>query len=199
MRRQYTFIAGLLLVAANIFGGTAAFAHDEVVSVSPEAGSSVEAGVIDLAITFSEEVMTTDGANGFEIVVTNEKGEKQEIGCLSPMGNTLTARTIAGEAGEYTVDWHSVSNDGHPSEGSYKFTVTGKAGEMIPSDALQACPRLLIAPAPLDDPSAIAYSGAVDAVSNDNTPLEIGLLVLVVLVILGSAIWVTTKRKRAED
>lgn len=198
MRRHYTFIAALLLITVNLFGGSAALAHDEVESVSPEAGSSVEAGVIDLAITFSEEVLTTDGATGFEIVVTNDKGVKQEIGCLSPMGNTLSARTIAGEAGEYTVDWHSVSSDGHPSEGSYKFTVTGRAGEMIPSDALNACPRLLIAPAPVDDPSAIAYSSEGPA-ANDNSAIEIGILIFVVVVVLGAAIWVTSKRKRAKD
>ncbi|MEY4321224.1 MAG: hypothetical protein RLZZ471_1165, partial [Actinomycetota bacterium] len=179
--------------SANLVGASAAFAHDEVVSVSPEAGSTVEAGIIDLNITFNEEVLTTNGTDGFEIVVTNEKGEKQDIGCLSPMGSSLTARTIAGEAGEYTVDWHSVSNDGHPAEGSYKFNVSGRAGADIPSDALNNCPRLLIAPMPVDDPSAIAYSTADDVNANDNTPLELGLL------ILGSAIWVTKKSKRAND
>jgi len=199
MRRTASLIAAILLTSANLFGASAAFAHDEVVSVSPEAGSTVEAGIIDLNITFNEEVLTTNGTDGFEIVVTNEKGEKQDIGCLSPMGTSLSARTIAGEAGEYTVDWHSVSNDGHPAEGSYKFNVSGRAGADIPADALNNCPRLLIAPAPVDDPSAIAYStgGAVNA--NDNTPLEVGLLILVVVVVLGAAIWVTKKRKRAKS
>ena len=200
MRRTATWIATiLLLTSANLFGATVAFAHDEVVSVSPEAGATVDAGIVDLNITFNEEVLTTNGTQGFEIIVTNSKGEKQEIGCLSPMGNSLTARTIAGEAGEYTVNWHSVSNDGHPAEGSYKFNVSGRAGEMIPSDALNNCPRLLIAPAPVDDPSAIAYSTGSAVNANDNTPLEVGLLILVVVVVLGAAIWVTSKSKRAKD
>lgn len=199
MRRTTTFIAAALLISANLFSGTAAFAHDEVVSVYPEAGSSVEAGIIDLNISFNEEVLATENAAGFEIVVTNDKGEKQEIGCLSPMGSSLSARTIVGTEGEYTVDWHSVSSDGHPSEGSYKFNVTGRAAEMIPADALNACPRMLIAPMPVDDPSAMAYSTGVDVAANDNTPAEIGMLVLVVVLVLGAAIWVTTKRKRAKD
>ncbi|MFM6977235.1 MAG: copper resistance protein CopC [Micrococcales bacterium] len=196
MRRKAALFSALLVVYSTLFAGPAALAHDEVVSVMPEAGSTVEAGVIDLNITFSEEVLTTDGSTGFEIAVTNEKGEKQEVGCLSPMGASLSARTIAAEAGEYTVAWHSVSNDGHPAEGTYKFTVSGRAGEMIPSDELQNCPRLLIAPAPLDDPSAIAYSTGTDAVANDNTPVEVGILIFVVLLVLGAAIWVTKKRKR---
>jgi methionine-rich copper-binding protein CopC len=197
MKRKYTLLAALLLISANLFGASSAFAHDEVVGVYPEAGSTVEAGIIDLSITFSEEVLTTDGTSGFEIAVTNEKGEKQDIGCLNPMGSSLSARTIAGEAGEYTVDWHSVSSDGHPAEGSFKFNVTGRAGEMISADALNACPRLLIAPAPEENPSAIAYSTDQDAVANDNTAIEIGILIFVVVVVIGSAVWVTTKRKRA--
>ena len=197
MRRTASLIAAILLTSANLFGASAAFAHDEVVSVSPEAGSTVEAGIIDLNITFNEEVLTTNGTDGFEIVVTNEKGEKQEIGCLSPMASSLSARTLVTEPGEYTVSWHSVSNDGHPGEGTYKFNATGSSD--IAKDELNNCPRLLIAPAPVDDPSAIAYStgGAVNA--NDNTPLEVGLLILVVVVVLGAAIWVTKKSKRAKD
>ena len=195
MKLIVTAVSAFLLISANVFSGGAALAHDEVVSVTPEAGSTVEAGVVDLTITFNEDVLTTDGSTGFEIAVTNDKGEKQEVGCLSPMGATLTARTIAAEAGEYTVAWHSVSSDGHPSEGTYKFTVTGRAGEMIPSDELQNCPRLLIAPAPLDDPSAIAYSTG-EVAANDNTPMEIGALIVVVLIVIGSAVWVTRKRKK---
>jgi hypothetical protein len=90
-----------------------------------------------------------------------------------------------------------VSGDGHPIEGSYTFTATGTAE--IAADEINNCPRLLIAPAPIDDPSAIAYSTGVDAVANDNTLLEIGALVAVVVIVLAAAVWVTTKRKRAKD
>jgi methionine-rich copper-binding protein CopC len=197
MKRTYTFVSALLLVTANLFASAPAFAHDEVVSVSPEAGSSVEAGMIDLNITFNEDVLTTDGTTGFDVVVTNAKDVTQQVGCISPMGSSLSARAAIGEPGEYTVTWHSVSNDGHPSEGTYKFTVTGTAD--IAADEINNCPRLLIAPMPVDDPSAIAYSTADDVNANDNTPLELGLLVLVLIVILGSAIWVTKKSKRAND
>lgn len=197
MRPKYTFLTALLLISSSIFGGSAALAHDEVASVSPEAGSTVEAGMIDLSIVFNEEILATDGATGFEVVVTNAKGEIQPVGCISPLGNSLGARVAINSAGEYKVDWHSVSSDGHPSEGSYAFNVSGTAD--IDADLINNCPRLLIAPAPLDDPSAIAYSGAVDAVANDNTAIEIGILVLVVLIVLGAAIWVTSKRKRAKD
>lgn len=197
MRRKYTLLTALLLIVSSFFGGTAALAHDEVASVSPEAGSTVEAGIIDLSIVFNEEILATDGATGFDVVVTNSNGDIQPTGCISPLGNSLGARVAIGSAGEFTVNWHSVSSDGHPSEGSYVFNVSGSAE--LDADLINNCPRLLIAPAPLDDPSAIAYASGVDAVANDNTAIEIGILVLVVVIVLGAAIWVTSKRKRAKD
>jgi len=138
-------------------------------------------------------VLTTDGATGFDVVVANTAGESQKVGCISPMGNTLSARVAIGTAGDYTVSWHSVSNDGHPAEGSYKFKVAGNAS--VDTTAIDNCPRLLIAPAP-EDPSAIAYS--TNAVANDNNGIEIGVLVTVVGLVISFAIWVTAGRKRAK-
>jgi len=198
MKPKSSLLAALLLITANLFMGSAALAHDEVQSVYPEAGSSVEAGMIDLNITFGEEVLNTENAEGFDVLVTNAKGEKQVVGCISPIGNSLSARTALGTEGEYTVTWHSVSSDGHPAEGEYKFKVTGSAE--IDADLINNCPRLLIAPAPtIDDPSAIAYSTGGEAIANDNTVAELGVLVIVVILVLGSAFWVTAKRKRAKD
>lgn len=197
MRRKYTLITALLLITANLFAGNGAFAHDDVESVYPESGSTVEAGMIDLNIYFSQDVLTTDGTNGFEVVVTDANGEKLPVGCINPMGPSLNARAAIGSAGEYTVSWRSVSADGHPLEGNYKFNVSGTA-ELDPA-MIDACPRAVIAPAPNDDPSAIAYSTGAEVLTNDNTAAEIGMLVLAVVIILGAAIWVTTKRKRAKD
>ena len=193
MKRIVTAASAFLLISANVFSGGAALAHDEVVSVSPEAGSSVEAGVIDLSILFNEEVLTTENSTGFDVTVSNSKGEPQVVGCITPMGSSLSARVAIGQAGEYKVLWHSVSSDGHPSEGEYSFKVSNDAE--VDADAINNCPRLLIAPAPLDDPSAIAYSTG-EVAANDNTPMEIGALIVVVLIVIGSAVWVTRKRKK---
>jgi len=194
MKRTASIITAVLLFSISLFTSLPAQAHDEVVSVQPEAGSSVSAGVIDLNITFNEDVLATDGATGFDVVVANAAGESQKVGCISPLGNSLSARVAIGKAGDYTVSWHSVSNDGHPAEGTYQFKVTGS--ESVDATEIENCPRLLIAPAP-EDPSAIAY--ATVAVANDNTGIEIAVLVAVVALVLFFAIWVTTKRKRAKN
>ncbi len=199
MRRTAAIISTLLIVCANLFLGSAASAHDDIESVQPAAGSSVSAGIVDLNITFNEEVMNTSDGSGFEVVVSNAEGQLQSVGCVSPMGNTLSARAAIASAGDYTVSWRSVSADGHPIEGSYKFSVSDSAE--VDSDLINNCPKLVIAPAPeaIEDPEAIAYSSSEGAIANDNTALEIGLLVVVVLLVLGLAIWVTRKAKRAKD
>lgn len=193
MRRTATFMTAFALVFLSLFGPAAAQAHDEVDATFPESGSTVEAGIIDLSLTFNEEVLITNDSSGFEIVVKNAAGENQPVGCISPLGATLSARAALGVAGDYTVSWRSVSNDGHPAEGKYKFSVTGSA-EVAP-DEINNCPRVISALP--DDPSAIAYS--TDAIANDNTPAELGILALVILIVIGSAIWVTAKRKKPKN
>ncbi|MEY4617927.1 MAG: hypothetical protein RL101_113 [Actinomycetota bacterium] len=199
MKRTASIIAAVLLFIANVLATSPAQAHDEVISVQPESGTTVPAGFIDLSITFSEAVLTTDGSSGFEVVVSNASGESQEVGCINPMGDSLSAQVAIGKAGDYTVSWRSVSADGHPIEGTYNFTVTGE--ENIENFRVDACPRALIAPAPesIEDPEAIAYSSAGEAVANDNTALEIGLLIAVVAMVVFFAIWVTARRKKSEN
>jgi methionine-rich copper-binding protein CopC len=199
MRRATAIISALLVISANLFFGSAAQAHDDVTSVQPESGSSVEAGIIDLNVNFNEEVLLTSDGSGFEVVVANASGELQTVGCISPMGNTLSARAALATAGDYTVSWRSVSADGHPIEGSYKFSVSNSAE--VDADLINNCPRLLIAPAPesIEDPEAIAYSSAGEAVANDNTALEIGLLIAVVAMVVFFAIWVTARRKKSKN
>lgn len=183
----------LMFVAASIFSASPAFAHDEVLGTYPESGTTVEAGAIDLNIAFGEEVLTTQGTDGFEVAVTDAKGATQEIGCLSPLGSNLSARTAIATPGEYTVAWRSVSSDGHPAEGSYKFTVENTTGYELNKDDVLACPKTVIAPEPLDDPSAIAYS--TGPVANNNTVTEIGLLIVLVILVGGAAVWVTRRKK----
>lgn len=189
-----------LIVASTMLFAAPAFAHDEVESFYPEAGSTVEAGAIDLNINFGEDILVTDGNAGLEVVVTNSTDVQQEVGCLEAFGTSLGARTLIAEPGEYKVAWRSVSQDGHPTEGEYSFKVENTSGYELNSDDLLACPRVLIEPMPvaIDDEVGIeAQSGVVTA--NENTGIEITLLVVVVAAVIVAAIWVTRSRKKAKN
>lgn len=183
-------IIALAFLAATLFNASPAIAHDEVETTYPEAGSTVEAGAIDLNITFGEPVMITDGNTGLDIAVSNAKGDSLEVGCLNPVGNSLEARTLIAEPGEYKVSWRSVSTDGHPTEGEYSFTVINTQGYEVNKDDLLACPRMLIATPIAED------INTTSPVANDNTATELAVLGAVVIVLVGATVWITKKRKR---
>lgn len=98
-----------------------ALAHAHLKTSSPAEKASVTSpGELDL--TFTEEldlkfcgVKVTDPGN--TEIKLGEAGLKDE-------GKVLTVPVSTALApGDYTVDWHVLSTDGHKTSGSYTFTV----------------------------------------------------------------------------
>jgi len=104
-----------------------AFAHAELVGSSPAADSSVS-NVTEVSITAGEELLDI-GANseGFVMVVTDSTGLYYGDGCVSVTGDTASMPVSISAAGDYSVAYRVVSNDGHPVEGQFTFSVTGDA------------------------------------------------------------------------
>jgi methionine-rich copper-binding protein CopC len=102
-----------------------AFAHAELVGSSPAADSSVS-NVTEVSITAGEELLDI-GANsaGFVMVVTDSTGLYYGDGCVSVTGDTASMPVSISAAGDYSVAYRVVSNDGHPVEGGFSFTFTG--------------------------------------------------------------------------
>lgn len=105
----------------------AAFAHDEIASTSPAADSTVEAGNIPIVLTFSEAVMQNADNAGLEVsVIGPQQGEATERtnGCIDSVeGTVITESADIDLPGTYVVNWRSVSEDGHPIEGTFSFEV----------------------------------------------------------------------------
>lgn len=110
---------------AFLFLGSApsAMAHEDIQVTDPATNELLEAGVIPIVLTFSEPVMIMDGNEGTEIQVTDEAGTNQNAGCLQVRENMVSAMVELDQTGEYTVTWRTVSSDGHPIDGSYKFKI----------------------------------------------------------------------------
>ena len=194
MKKTLALFAGITSVTAYLLFAPAAFAHDEVVATTPSAGETVEAGQISVSVTFNEEVLATGDNSGLEIKVSDSKGAVQPVGCLMAGGNTLSVLTSVAATGDYTVDWRSVSSDGHPSEGTFKFTLTNTSGyEQESVDAL-ACPMLLDAtPMPV-----MAYDDVkrdATAPAEDNSAL-VGLGIGAGFIILGGVATAVTAKVR---
>jgi methionine-rich copper-binding protein CopC len=110
-----------LAVVASIFP-SAAFAHAHLLSQSPLANESV-ATPSQLALSFSEGLE----AELSGVVVKTSRGAPVGTGIasLDPKTDKTLIVPLAGKLspGEYAVEWHVLSKDGHVTKGTYHFRV----------------------------------------------------------------------------
>lgn len=148
MKSILKLIASLMIIGSFAVGSPA-LAHSDEVQTQPIAGETVEAGLIDLKLTFVEDLLELGENEGSELLVTNENGAPALFTCPVAAKNVLSAVTAISEPGEYTVIWRTVSMDGHPVEGSYSFKVENNNGFVLDPNAIQQCEyNSLIAPPP---------------------------------------------------
>lgn len=121
---KLNLVAALLLASMAI--GPAASAHEELVGSTPAAGSSVQAGLIELDLEFSSELL--DLGSGAELVVIDQEQNFVPASCMSVSGSHGYSTIDVDQPGEYQVSWRVVSGDGHPIEGSFSFTVVNSTG-----------------------------------------------------------------------
>jgi len=137
-RLRVTVVATTALAFAGalaLSGGTAAFAHDELIASSPENGQVLEAAPAAVELDFSNDIIEV----GTAIEVVDHHGEDVEVGEPVIDGPKVTATLPSDLEGEYQVRWRAVSSDGHPIEGTIDFGVgadaTGTWTEEPPHDA----------------------------------------------------------------
>ena len=131
MKRFVLFFAIAATAVSGLFVSTPALAHDEIVATSPIAGSSVEAGIIDVSVTFNEDIMVTPDNAGEVVQVMGPDGTDSQTwsnGCSTVAGAKVSTQVDLDQPGKYTVNWRSVSNDGHANEGSFDFTLSNSSG-----------------------------------------------------------------------
>ena len=133
---------GLLV---SLLVGPIATAHDDVIDQVPAPGSQVEAGLVEIKLDFSNELL--DLGSGAEIVVTGPDGNPATATCADLSGTLATAQTDLDQAGNYTVAWRVVSSDGHPIEGSYSFELLNTSA-YVASANIEPCLIATSVPAP---------------------------------------------------
>lgn len=134
-----------LTTALGLVSGPA-FAHDELVDQSPRSNEVVEAGIIEVKLTFSGNLIALGDGSGSEIVILNAESEPMNNGCAEVSGNIATAKASIDQPGIYRVGWRAVSSDGHPVSGSFRFEVVNTTGyEADPSYVFVTCPNPYIA------------------------------------------------------
>lgn len=120
-------IAGRALSAAVFLSAmlttASAFAHAHLQQQIPAADSTVSVSPQALTLTFSEGVELSFSG----VTLTGPQNKPVATGKLARSdGNKAQLTLPLNEplaAGEYTVEWHVVSVDGHKTKGQYHFSV----------------------------------------------------------------------------
>jgi methionine-rich copper-binding protein CopC len=120
-------LAGLALAGL----ATPALAHNSLVDSTPKDQATVEVGPQSIQLTFDQPVQ--DGAGANTIAVLGPQNDHWESAAPQVNGNVVSAPVRPlGPAGTYQVNWRVLSADGHPVQGSLKFSLS-KAGTGTPT------------------------------------------------------------------
>lgn len=94
-------------------------AHTDLTSTTPADGEEIIEPITEIALTYSGKI-----EEGSTFDIQNDQGEIVEVNEFTVMDGVLTGTlTSPLETGVYEVNWNSISEDGHPLNGTFSFTV----------------------------------------------------------------------------
>ncbi len=119
-------IASLAMLAVIVIGAggpAVARAHAFPNAEQPLVGSTVTAPPSRVTITYDAPIESLFA----KLEVIDAAGQEQTVGppTVGPDHRTLSVALKPLKPGDYTVKWSVVAEDGHRTEGSYDFTVSG--------------------------------------------------------------------------
>lgn len=121
MRRITAALAAIGMASLAV---SVARAHAFLDHASPAVGSAVPASPATVTLWFTQDLEPAFSS----ATVTSQAGQRVDLGNAQvPSGRPaeLQVGLKALTPGIYTVSWHVVSVDTHPTEGSFTFTVSG--------------------------------------------------------------------------
>ena len=117
-RRLLTAIA----FTASIIAGGQAHAHAFLDHANPAVGSAVPVAPVEVALWFTEHIEPAFST----ATVTNAAGERVDQGDAHVAPDNPAELEVGLKPlppGTYTVHWHVVSVDTHPTQGTFSFDV----------------------------------------------------------------------------
>lgn len=123
------FAASILaLVTSVTLTALPATSHEQLVDQEPKSGQVLEAGISEVRLSFSDDLISLDNSAGSEIVILDSNQNPVNNGCAVIDARTAIARADIDTPGTYQVGWRVVSGDGHPISGSFSFVVENNSG-----------------------------------------------------------------------
>ena len=176
-RRRTWAVTAALAVGLVTLGAPGASAHDQLISTDPADGAVLAAPPSELSVTFSEPVLNISPT----IAVTGPDGPVTTS--VAVTDTVVTATLPDGLAdGDYTVAWRVVSADGHPVQGSFRFTIQAPPPTGATSaPATQTPPSASMSPTPASTSPATTTTSRA-AGHGIAVPIAIGMAALLVVV-----------------
>lgn len=114
----------MVLLVLGLSWASGALAHTFLVNTDPRPGTRFTAAPKVVSLQFSEPV----NLRGATVTFQRVGAQSVPLGSLQPgAGSTLIAPLPVLKSGVFVVSWAVVSDDGHPSKGTFAFAV-GPAG-----------------------------------------------------------------------
>ena len=122
MIKKILTLCAVLLLTSPI----SAFAHGEVTSSIPSPNEKIVALPTEISIDFDGELQTLGNSEVNSITVTDAQGQVISNPTSVVEGSKISNRLLLTDiTGLVSVHYRIVSEDGHPVEGDYSFTVGG--------------------------------------------------------------------------
>ena len=137
MARRFAYLvaAGVLAVLGLLAAAPVASAHATLVSSSPADGAVLARSPAKVSATFDEPVGSTPDS----IQVLAPNGDRVDTGGTThgSQPQTIVVALLPGlQGGTYTVGWHVVSDDSHPVQGAFTFSVGAPSSTAVSQAAL---------------------------------------------------------------
>ena len=115
---------GALVIAVSILAlATPAQAHNYLVSSTPSEGQILTELPPEFSVTTNGPLLTIEGSiSGFGLEIRGADGLYYGDGCVTVLGASISEKAVLGPAGDYTMLWQLISDDGHTVSGEVNFS-----------------------------------------------------------------------------
>lgn len=177
------FLSAFITLALGLALPGVAAAHAVKVSSDPAENAVLSGPPAQVSATFNEPLQKRFSA--MTIIGPDAKTDQWQAGDPVVAGATISVGVKPGApAGKYAVNFRVISEDGHPVDGSWQFTVTGSGA-----------PASAGAPAVSQQPSGTNSSAPEPSANPADGDLPMWPFVVAVVVSVGAALIWTQRRQ----
>lgn len=184
-----SFLIAMTITLAMLIAPSA-LAHTNLKSTTPAHGETVNTPLTEIILTYSGQI---EEGSLFKLSSSNKEIELENIHVANGVMTGTVAEPLPN--GEYTVKWDSISEDGHPLNGMFSFTVNIAQEDTIEDTSVEETNEETTN---IDENTVISEE-ITDTIpgnsSSNNTTLFIAVIVLLII-IFGSLILIFVRKRK---